>query len=207
MDILKRENKEKDNIHNSPARYDSEDMSRALEVLKSGGIILYPTDTVWGIGCDATNSDAVKRIFDLKKRQDAKSMLTLVGSEGQLQRVVKEVPDTAWMLLEAAVNPLTIIYDHPEGLATELLADDGSAGIRITKELFSRTLCERLRHPLVSTSANVSGRKTPSVFSEIDEEIISGVDYVVRYRQKDSTAHKPSNIIKVSDNGVIKVIR
>lgn len=188
-------------------RYDREDMARAVETLKEGGIILYPTDTVWGIGCDATNAEAVKRIYGLKQRDDAKSMLVLVGSEGELQRTVHNVPDAAWMLIEAAVNPLTIIYDHPRGLAPNLLADDGSAGIRITSELFSRTLCQRLRHPLVSTSANVSGRKTPATFAEIDPEIISGVDYVVRYRREDNRRHKASNIIKVSDSDVVKVIR
>ncbi len=190
---------------NQEERYDREDMARAVEILKQGGIILYPTDTVWGIGCDATNTEAVKKIYDLKKRSDAKSML--VGSEGELQRTVEEVPEAAWMLIEAAVNPLTIIYDRPRGLAVNLLADDGSAGIRITSELFSRTLCSRLRRPIVSTSANVSGKKTPAVFSDIDDEIIDGVDYVVRFRQEDSSRRKSSNIIKVSDSGVIKVIR
>ena len=192
---------------NQEERYDREDMARAVEILKQGGIILYPTDTVWGIGCDATNTEAVKKIYDLKKRSDAKSMLVLVGSEGELQRTVEEVPEAAWMLIEAAVNPLTIIYDRPRGLAVNLLADDGSAGIRITSELFSRTLCSRLRRPIVSTSANVSGKKTPAVFSDIDGEIIDGVDYVVRFRQEDSSRRKSSNIIKVSDSGVIKVIR
>lgn len=188
-------------------RYDREDMARAVETLRQGGIILYPTDTIWGIGCDATNADAVKRIYDLKKRHDSKSMLVLVGSEGELQRTVEEVPEAAWMLIEASVDPLTIIYDHPLGLAPGLLADDGSAGIRITSEIFSRTLCERLRKPLVSTSANISGKKTPFTFSEIDEEIKNGVDYVVKFRQNDNSRHKASNIIKVSDSGVIKVIR
>lgn len=188
-------------------RYDREDMARAVETLKEGGIILYPTDTVWGIGCDATNAEAVKRIYGLKQRDDAKSMLVLVGSEGELQRTVHNVPDAAWMLIEAAVNPLTIIYDRPRGLTPNLLADDGSAGIRITSELFSRTLCQRLRHPLVSTSANVSGRKTPATFAEIDPEIITGVDYVVRYRRDDNRRRKASNIIKVSDSDVVKVIR
>lgn len=188
-------------------RYDAADMAEALATLNRGGIILYPTDTVWGIGCDATNAEAVKRIYELKKRADSKSMLMLVGSEGELQRTVEQVPETAWMLIEAAVNPLTIIYDKPKGVAENLCAEDGSIGIRITGELFSRTLCQRLRRPLVSTSANVSGKKTPRTFSEIDDEILQGVDYVVKYGRYDKTPHKPSNIIKVSDNGVIKVIR
>lgn len=188
-------------------RYDAADMARAVETLRSGGIVLYPTDTVWGIGCDATNPEAVRRIYELKQRSDAKSMLVLVGSEGELQRTVENIPDAAWMLIEAAVNPLTIIYDHPVGLATELLADDGSVGVRITSELFSRTLCQRLRRPIVSTSANISGRKTPATFAEISPEIIDGVDYVVSYRRDDTRRARPSNIIKVSDSDIVKVIR
>ena len=179
-------------------RYDAADMARAVETLRSGGIVLYPTDTVWGIGCDATNPEAVRRIYELKQRSDAKSML---------QRTVENIPDAAWMLIEAAVNPLTIIYDHPVGLATELLADDGSVGVRITSELFSRTLCQRLRRPIVSTSANISGRKTPATFAEISPEIIDGVDYVVSYRRDDTRRARPSNIIKVSDSDIVKVIR
>lgn len=197
------ENKE----HKEEIRYEREDMAQALEVLKKGGIILYPTDTIWGIGCDATNEEAVKKIYGLKQRSDSKSMLVLVGSEGELQRNVEEVPEAAWMLIETAVNPITIIYDRPKGIARNLLAEDGSAGIRITSELFSRTLCNRLRHPIVSTSANISGKKTPVTFSEIDEGIKKGVDYIVRFRQNDISRHKSSNIIKVSDSGIIKIIR
>ena len=197
------ENKE----HKEEIRYEREDMAQALEVLKKGGIILYPTDTIWGIGCDATNEEAVKKIYDLKQRSESKSMLVLVGSEGELQRNVEEVPEAAWMLIETAVNPITIIYDRPKGIARNLLAEDGSAGIRITSEVFSRTLCNRLRHPIVSTSANISGKKTPVTFSEIDEDIKKGVDYIVRFRQNDISRHKSSNIIKVSDSGIIKIIR
>ena len=197
------ENKE----HKEEIRYEREDMAQALEVLKKGGIILYPTDTIWGIGCDATNEEAVKKIYDLKQRSDSKSMLVLVGSEGELQRNVEEVPEAAWMLIETAVNPITIIYARPKGIARTLLAEDGSAGIRITSEVFSRTLCNRLRHPIVSTSANISGKKTPVTFSEIDEDIKKGVDYIVRFRQNDISRHKSSNIIKVSDSGIIKIIR
>lgn len=203
MNCAAMENKE----HKEEIRYEREDMAQALEVLKKGGIILYPTDTIWGIGCDATNEEAVKKIYDLKQRSDSKSMLVLVGSEGELQRNVEEVPEAAWMLIETAVNPITIIYDRPKGIARNLLAEDGSAGIRITSELFSRTLCNRLRHPIVSTSANISGKKTPVTFSEIDEDIKKGVDYIVRFRQNDISRHKSSNIIKVSDSGIIKIIR
>ncbi len=187
-------------------RYEADDLREAVEVLKKGGIILYPTDTIWGIGCDASNSEAVKRIFALKERADAKAMLSLVGSEGQLQRTVNDIPEVAWELIDAAVKPLTIIYDHPVGLAPELLAPDGSAGIRITSEPFSRALCERLRRPVVSTSANKSGQPSPASFSDISPEIIDGVDYVVRFKrdQKGGTA---SNIIKLGEAGRVKVIR
>jgi len=187
-------------------RYEADDLREAVEVLKKGGIILYPTDTIWGIGCDASNSEAVNRIFALKERADAKAMLSLVGSEGQLQRTVSDIPEVAWELIDAAVRPLTIIYDHPVGLAPELLAPDGSAGIRITSEPFSRALCERLRRPVVSTSANKSGQPSPASFSDISHEIIEGVDYVVRFKrdQKGGTA---SNIIKLGEAGRVKVIR
>ncbi|MDE6683311.1 MAG: threonylcarbamoyl-AMP synthase [Muribaculaceae bacterium] len=184
-----------------------ESLDKALKVLREGGIILYPTDTVWGLGCDATNTEAVKRIFALKKRADAKAMLMLVGSDGQLQQFVKEVPDIAWQLIDAAVNPLTIIYDDPVNISDALLAEDGSAGFRITNEYFSKTLCQRLRHPLVSTSANVSGRPAPKGFADIDKEIIDGVDYVVEVRRDEAAQNSPSNIIKVGNDSVVKIIR
>lgn len=184
-----------------------ESLEKALKVLKEGGIILYPTDTVWGIGCDATNTKAVERIFQLKKRADAKAMLMLVGSEGQLQQYIKAVPDIAWQLIDAAVDPLTIIYDQPVNISPLLLAEDGSAGFRITDEKFSQSLCRMLKHPLVSTSANISGKPTPQNFSEIDEEILNGVDYVVEVRRNESSNPPPSNIIKVGNDSVIKVIR
>ena len=183
-----------------------QDIDNALKVLKEGGIILYPTDTIWGIGCDATNPDAVAKIYKLKQRSDSKSMLSLVCSDRMLQQFVKEVPETAWQLIDVAVNPLTIIYDSPTGIASNLVADDGSAGFRITDERFSRELIARFKKPIVSTSANISGRKSPSTFSEISKEIIENVDYVVGYGQQ-SVASRPSNIIKVSNSGVIKVIR
>lgn len=187
-------------------RYEADDLREAVEVLKKGGIILYPTDTIWGIGCDASNSEAVKRIFALKERADAKAMLSLVGSEGQLQRTVNDIPEVAWELIDAAVKPLTIIYDHPVGLAPELLAPDGSAGIRITSEPFSRALCERLRRPVISTSANKSGQPSPASFSDISPEIIDGVDYVVRFK-RDRKGGSASNIIKLGEAGRVKVIR
>ena len=188
-------------------RYDDDDLKEAVRVMKEGGIILYPTDTVWGIGCDATNAEAIDRIYRLKRRADSKSMLALVGSEGMLQRFVKEVPDIAWQLIDAAVNPMTIIYDDARGVAGNLTAEDGSLGIRITVERFSRALCDRMRGPVVSTSANISGMPTPHTFREISQEIKDGVDYVCRYRQNDNSEATPSNIIKVTRGNVVKVIR
>lgn len=184
-----------------------EDIKKALETLRTGGIILYPTDTVWGIGCDATNESAVKKIYELKRRAESKSMLALVDSDAMLERTVRDIPEVAWQLIEAAVDPLTIIYDHPYGVAANLLADDGSLGIRITSERFSKELCRRLRRPIVSTSANISGEKAPALFFGISEAVKEGCDYVVEYGRDSNTQKKPSNIIKVSDGGVIKVIR
>lgn len=184
-----------------------QDLRNALETLRGGGVIIYPTDTIWGIGCDATNSDAVKKIYDLKRRIESKSMLALVDSEGALERWVDDIPEVAWELIEAAVRPLTIIYDHPKGIAPNLLADDGSLGVRITGEKFSRELCRRLRRPLVSTSANISGEKAPASFKEISEDILQGVDYVAEYRRGDDIKSSASNIIKISEGGLFKVIR
>lgn len=191
----------------SSARYDEADLKEAVRVMKDGGIILYPTDTVWGIGCDASNAKAVEKIYKLKRRSDSKSMLTLVSSEGMLQRTVKEVPDIAWQLIDVAVNPMTIIYDQAFGIADNLLAEDGSIGIRITSEKFSRALCDRMRGPIVSTSANISGKPTPMTFSEISSEIKEGVDYVCSFRQHEKSSAKPSNIIKITKGNIVKVIR
>ncbi len=183
-----------------------QELSNALEVIKKGGIILYPTDTIWGIGCDASNSEAIAKIFQLKKRKDSKSMLSLVASDGMLQQFVRNIPDVAWQLIDSAVNPLTIIYDNPINISSDLLAADGSAGFRITKEIFSRSLALMLRKPLVSTSANISGETSPKCFSDISEEIIDGVDYVVEFG-RDYRASKPSNIIKITNSAVVKIIR
>lgn len=193
--------------HSVNDRYEEDDLKEAVRVMKEGGIILYPTDTVWGIGCDATNSAAIEKIFRLKQRADSKSMLALVSSEGMLQRHVEEVPEIAWQLIDAAINPMTIIYDNARGVADNLPADDGSLGIRITEEKFSRALCEKMRGPVVSTSANISGRPTPMTFSEISGEIKNGVDYVCKFRQKDKASSRPSNIIKITRGNIVKVIR
>ena len=184
-----------------------EDIKQAIDVMKKGGIILYPTDTIWGIGCDATNPDAVAKIYQLKQREETKSMLVLVGSVNDLEKYVEYVPDIAYDLIDVAVKPLTIIYDKAINLANNLVNSDNSIGIRITTESFSRELCNRFRFPIVSTSANISGKQSPQTFDEIDEEIIKNVDYVVKFRQKDNTKTFPSNIIKISQSGEFKILR
>ncbi len=185
----------------------AEDLDRAAEAIRSGGLVLYPTDTVWGIGCDATRADAVRRVFELKRRADSKALITLLPDEHLLSRYVDEVPDVAWDLIECSTKPLTIVYDHGRNLAKELMAPDGSVGIRITREAFSAALCRRIRRPLVSTSANISGSPTPRCFSEIAPEIVSGVDYVVQYRRHDTTPATPSSVMRLSSGGLFKIIR
>ena len=184
-----------------------DDIKKAFEVLKSGGIILYPTDTIWGIGCDATNEKAVEKIYKIKKREDSKSMLVLMENPALLERYVTEVPEIAWDLIEIATTPLTIIFSKAKNLAKNLIAEDGSIGIRFTKEAFSSQLLQRFRRPLVSTSANISGEKSPAYFDEISEEIRNQVDYVVEYRQDDNTPSQPSSIIKLGVGGQIEIIR
>lgn len=190
-------------------RYDREDLHEAVRVLREGGVILYPTDTVWGIGCDATNEAAVQRIFEIKHRADSKSMLVLLDGAGKLQGYVERVPDTAWTLLEVSEGqkPMTIIYPKAKNLAHNLLAEDGSVGIRITQEPFSRALCEQLRRPVVSTSANISGEPAAKVFDEIVQEIRDAVDYVCMYRRNDKTPHQPSSIVKIDEAEHITIIR
>ncbi|MBN2165722.1 MAG: threonylcarbamoyl-AMP synthase [Marinilabiliaceae bacterium] len=184
-----------------------DDLKNALNVLYKGGIILYPTDTIWGIGCDATNANAVKRIYDLKQRADSKSMLILIDNDAKLNSYLSEVPEIAYDLIDLADKPLTIIYDGAKNLAHNLIAEDGSIGIRITNEPFSKQLCNQFKKPIVSTSANISGQSSPGHFGEISNNIISAVDYVVTYRQDETTIAKPSGIIKLGVNGEIKVIR
>ena len=191
-------------------RYESDDLRQAVATLKAGGIILYPTDTVWGIGCDATCSEAVKRIFRLKRREDSKSMLMLLEGEGKLQGYV-DVPDAAAQLLDVTrdggCRPMTLIYPRARNIAPELIAEDGSVGIRITREPFTKAICQALRHPLVSTSANISGEPTAKNFSQISKEIREGVDYVCRYRRNDKTEHQPSSIIQVNMDNTFRIIR
>ncbi len=183
------------------------DVKQAVECLKHAGVILYPTDTVWGIGCDATCLSAVRKVFEIKQRVESKALITLVNSIVMLERYVPDAPDVALELAELSTTPVTIIYDNPKGLAGELLAADGSAGIRITNEAYSSALCRGLRRPIVSTSANISGAPTPSYFAEINREIIDAVDYVATYRRDDLTPHKASSVIKISNDASIKIIR
>ena len=184
-----------------------EEIKRACEVMQNGGVILYPTDTVWGIGCDATNEEAVKRVYEIKRRTDSKAMLVLVDSPVKVDFYVQDVPQVAWDLIDLATKPLTIIYDGARNLAANLVAADGSVGIRVTKEDFSRELCFRFRKAIVSTSANISGLPAPSVFNDISEEIKQAVDYVVDYRREETGHPKPSSIIKLGKGGEVKIIR
>ncbi|MDL2322880.1 threonylcarbamoyl-AMP synthase [Bacteroidales bacterium OttesenSCG-928-A17] len=184
-----------------------EEIKKACEILNKGGIILYPTDTIWGIGCDATNEEAVKRIYDLKQRSDSKSMLVLIDSPAKLNYYVNDIPDIAYDLIELSDKPLTLIYSGARNLASNLIASDGSIGIRITNETFSKELCRRFRKPLVSTSANISGNPSPALFSEINPQIIRSVDYVVNYRQGETQKVKPSGIIRIEKGGIITIIR
>lgn len=185
----------------------ADEVKKSIEVLRKGGVILYPTDTVWGIGCDATNAAAVRRVYEIKRRADNKAMLLLVDNPDRICRYVSGVPSVAWELIELADKPLTVIYDGARNLAPELIAEDGSVGIRVTSELFSKELCYRFQKAIVSTSANISGEPTPNFFAEISPEIIDAVDYVVNYRQAEKGKPKVSSIIKLTENGTIKIIR
>ena len=220
-------------------RYDKDDLQEAVRVLREGGIIVYPTDTVWGIGCDATNEAAVSKIYALKQREDTKSMLVLLDSPAKLDYYV-DVPEAAEMLLETSTaeqspslgrvkssarsdcrwpsvelhgegfethKPLTLIYPNARHLAKNLIAEDGSIGIRISSEPFSKALCAQLKHPIVSTSANISGHPTAHFFHEIEEAILNGADYVCRFRREDETPHEPSSIIKVNSDNTFLIIR
>ncbi|MCR4603628.1 MAG: threonylcarbamoyl-AMP synthase [Prevotella sp.] len=184
-----------------------QDIRNAVEVLRKGGVILYPTDTVWGIGCDATNEDAVARVYKIKQRDDSKALICLVDSDARLQRYVRQVPDVAWQLIDCVVKPTTIILDGAVNLAPNLIADDGSIGIRITNEPFSHELCYRFQKALVSTSANISGEPAAQNYRDIDTRILEQVDYVCFSRRQEHKPHQPSAIIKLSMDGQVKVIR
>ena len=185
----------------------NEDIKQACEVMERGGVILYPTDTIWGIGCDATNAAAVQRVYEIKQRADSKALIVLTDSEAKVEYYVTEVPETAWQLLDVAVKPLTLIYPGARNLASNLLAEDGSIAIRITRESFSQQLCRRFKKAIVSTSANISGTPSPHNFAEISDEIKNAVDYIVEARRDETDESTPSSIIKLGDDGTIKIIR
>jgi len=184
-----------------------EEVAKALKVLQEGGIILYPTDTVWGIGCDASNTEAVKKIYELKQREESKSMIVLLDNDNKLLSYVKEIPDVAYDLIEFAENPLTLILSGAKNISPALINADGSVGIRIVKHQFCEQLIQRLRKPLVSTSANISGQPSPKNFAAISPEIIEGVDYVVNLEQHDLQEKKPSTIMKLEPDGRFIFIR
>ncbi len=183
------------------------DIFKAVSVMKRGGAILYPTDTVWGIGCDATSSDAVRRVYEIKRRSDSKALISLVSDIDMLERFVGNIPSSVADFLKKSDRPTTVVYPSCRLLAPELLADDGSAGIRVTSEIYSRGLCQELGVPVVSTSANISGEPAPALFSEISEEIISAVDYVADFRRDDSTVSAPSRVVKLNSDGSFIILR
>ena len=184
----------------------NEEIQKAYEVIQNGGIILYPTDTVWGIGCDATNAAAVQKIYDLKKREESKSMIVLMNGEKMIYNVFKDIPEVAWQILDLSEKPTTLILDKPRNVAPNIIADDQSLAVRIVKEPFCYKLMERMKRPLVSTSANISGQPTPKSFKEISPEIIKGVDYVVNLH-REKICDKPSTIIKLSLDSKVQIIR
>lgn len=188
-----------------------EDIKNAVEVLRKGGVILYPTDTVWGIGCDATNEEAAKRVYEIKQRDDSKALICLVDSDARLQRYVRNVPDVAWQLIDSLkdgdAKPTTLILDGAINLASNLIAEDGSIGMRITQEAFSKELCYRFQKALVSTSANISGEPAAQNYCDIDPRIIESVDYVCWSRRQEHKPHKPSSIIRLKENGEVTIIR
>ena len=187
-----------------------EDIKQAIEVMRRGGVILYPTDTVWGIGCDATNAEAVKRVYDIKQRDDSKALICLVDSDARLQRYVRQVPEVAWQLIDCVVKPTTLttlILDGAINLAENLIADDGSIGIRITQEPFSKELCFRFQKAIVSTSANISGEPAAQNYRDIDPRILEAVDYVCWSRRQEHKPHMPSSIIRLREDGQVEIIR
>lgn len=184
-----------------------EDIKNAVKVLREGGVILYPTDTVWGIGCDATNAKAVAKVYDIKHRDDSKALICLVDSDARLQRYVRNVPAVAWELLDAAIKPTTVILDDATNLAPNLIAEDGSIALRITQEAFSHELCYRFQKAIVSTSANISGEPAAQNYRDISEEIINSVDYVCWSRRQEHKPHTPSSIIRLKPDGEVTIIR
>ena len=185
----------------------AEDIKNAIEVMKKGGVILYPTDTVWGIGCDATNAQAVAKVYQIKQRDDSKALICLVDTDVRMQRYVRNVPNVAWDIMELATKPITVILDDAVNLAPNLIAKDGSIAMRITKEPFSHELCYRFQKPLVSTSANISGQPAASNYCDISQNLLDAVDYVCHSRRQEHKPHTPSSIIKLNKNGEVSIIR
>ena len=187
-----------------------EDIKKAVEVMRKGGVILYPTDTIWGIGCDATNAEAVKRVYEIKQRDDSKALICLVDSDARLQRYVRQVPDVAWQLIDSLKEggkPTTLILDGAVNLAPNLIAEDGSIALRITQEPFSKELCYRFQKAIVSTSANISGEPAAQNYRDIDPLIIEKVDYVCWSRRQEHQPHQPSSIIRLRQDGEVEIIR
>lgn len=188
-----------------------QDIKNAVEVLRKGGVILYPTDTIWGIGCDATNVEAVKRVYEIKQRNDSKALICLVDSDARLQRYVRKVPDVAWQLIdslqESGSKPTTLILDGAINLAENLIAEDGSIGMRITQEPFSKELCYRFQKAIVSTSVNISGEPAAQNYGDIDHRLLEAVDYVCWSRRQEHKPHAPSSIIRLKENGEVTIIR
>ena len=184
-----------------------EEIKKAVSTLRAGGIIVYPTDTIWGIGCDATDPSAVKKVYEIKRRAESKALLVLVDSVAKVEFYVRELPDVAYDLIEVSDKPLTVIYDGARNLAPNLLADDGSVGIRVTRERFSAELCRRFGKAIVSTSANIAGEPSPRLYSEISPEILAAADCVVDFRRDDTAPSAPSSIIRLGAGGQVKIIR
>ena len=184
-----------------------EDIKNAVDVMRKGGVILYPTDTVWGIGCDATNAEAVAKVYKIKRRDDSKALICLADSTDRVQRYVRNVPDVAWDIMELADKPTTVILDGAVNLAPNLIADDGSIGMRVTSEEFSKELCFRFQKPIVSTSANISGQPAAQNYCDISQELLEAVDYVCWTRRQEHKPHTPSSIIKLTADGVVTIIR
>ena len=183
------------------------DVAEAVRVMNAGGIIIYPTDTIWGIGCDAANDEAVRRVFEIKRRSDSKALISLVDSEAKVQFYVPDVPDVAWDMMEFAERPLTVVFDRVRNLAPSLLAADGSAALRVTREPFSRELCRRFKRAVVSTSANFSGEVSPACFDDINPDLLALADYVVRSRRDEKAPARPSSVVKLGADGTVKILR
>lgn len=185
----------------------AEDIAQAVRILRNGGVIVYPTDTVWGIGCDATNTEAIRRIYSIKHRDDHKALITLVDSIAMLERTVDGIPEVAYSLIEYSERPTTIVYDRAIGVSPALTGDDGTLAVRVTRDDFCRELCKRLGRPIVSTSANISGQNTAHTFAEIDPAVLNAVDYVCMSRRDEDAPSQPSVVMRLSEDGRFEILR